>query len=422
MSFQSSKIKCPNCSHEFDVEQALSGQLEKHFQKEYEQKIQENAKIYFQKEKDLEDQKSLFEEKKKNENALFQKRLEKKIEEEKEGIKKKAKESFEEKIKYLEQENTKSKEENRALKSKEIDLLKKENKLKEEREELELNLEKKMLERQADIEDKAREKERQKLSLREAEWEKKLNDQKKMIEEMKRKAEQGSMQLQGEVLELMLEEELKRQFPFDEILEVAKGQRGADIIQVVYDEGRNQCGRIIIETKRTKEFSAGWIDKLLKDKISSKGDVAVLITQALPKNQKGMDLKEGIWICSYTDYLGLIKVLRQSLISLSSARSAQLNKGDKMEVLYNYLVSEEFKMQVQTMVSGFTKLQEDLDRERRAMHRIWKEREKHIGMIEESTIDMFASIKSIAGKALPGIKELELPFDDASDAIIEDED
>ncbi len=154
---------------------------------------------------------------------------------------------------------------------------------------------------------------------------------------MRRKSEQGSMQLQGEVQELALEELLKAAFPFDIISEVGKGVRGADCIQTVRNNFGQECGKIIFESKRTKDFASDWIEKLKADMRSQGADVAVIVTQALPKDMDRFGEKDGVWICSFAEVKPIVQMLRDGIIKISSALKSQENRGDKMHLLYDYL-------------------------------------------------------------------------------------
>ena len=238
---------------------------------------------------------------------------------------------------------------------------------------------------------------------------KQLEDQKKLTEEMKRKQEQGSMQLQGEVQELAIEEWLMGQFPLDSIEEIKKGARGGDCIQVVNIRARQNCGTIYYESKRTKDFQPSWIEKFKADIRERGANVGVLVTEVMPAGMDRMGLRDGIWICNYDEFKGLCAVLRESIVQLSMAVSSQENKGDKMHMLYDFLTSNTFHMQVEAIVEGFTSMKNGLDSEKRAMQRIWKEREKQIDKVVTNTIDMYGSIKGIAGNAIQSVKALELP-------------
>jgi hypothetical protein len=236
-----------------------------------------------------------------------------------------------------------------------------------------------------------------------------LEDQKRLTEEMKRKQEQGSMQLQGEVMELAIEEWLASQFPLDTIEEIKKGARGGDCIQIINTRTHQNCGSIYYESKRTKDFQLGWIEKFKADIRERGANIGVLVTDAMPSGMERMGLKDGIWICSLEEFKGLSAVLRESIIQISNAIASQENKGDKMHMLYDYLTGNTFKLQVEAIVEGFTQMKIDLDSEKRAMQRIWKQREKQIDKVTVNTIDMHASIKGIAGNAIQAVKSLELP-------------
>ena len=402
------KIKCPNCAHEFDVEEALSGQLQAQYKAEFEQKMTEQAKIFNAQKLALDNERLEFEKKKEKENELFKERLAQKLEIESQKIAKETKEAFELQIQSLQVENEKRKEENRHLKSQELDLLKRENQLKEQKEELQLTMEKKMLEKQSEIEEKARLKEREAGLLKEKEYQKQLEDQKKLIEEMKRKAEQGSMQMQGEVQELALEELLSHNFPFDEIKEVPKGINGADVIQSVYNSVQNLCGTIVYESKRTKNFDNKWIEKLKQDQIRVKGDIAVLVTETLPKGFDRFDFKDGIWICHFSEVRSLTRVLREMLIKTQSVRVIQENKGDKMEMLYSYLTSNDFAQKIKRIVENYDNMILQLNKEKNLMTRLWAERGKQIEVVQENINALFGDIRGIAGNSIDSDVLLEL--------------
>lgn len=403
------KIQCPNCGHNFDVEEALAGKIEAHLKAEFEQKTAQQAQFFKQEKLRLDEAKKEFEKKKEQENEIFKERLNKeKIKIEENSIRSAA-EKFGQEIQALKEENEKKKEENRTLKAKEISLLQKEKALTEKAEEMELEVQKKLLDKQSEIEQKAREKERESMLLKEKEYQKQLEDQRKLIDEMKRKAEQGSMQMQGEVQELALEELLRNTYPFDNVQEVPKGIRGADCIQMVINHLQQSCGSIVYESKRTKNFSNDWISKLKQDQITCKADLAVIVTQTLPSDMVRFGEKEGVWICTFNEVKSLSMVLREILIRTQSAKSAEENKGEKMEVLYNYLTSNEFKQNVTRIVETYSDMKNELDHEKRAMQRLWKKREKQIDLVQTNVASLFGSINGIAGKELGNIAPLSLP-------------
>ncbi len=403
------KIKCPNCGHQFDVEEALAGRLEAHFKEEFEKKVAQQAERFNEERAKLQSEITEFEQKKERENEIFKQKLEEQVNKRSEKIKKETLEGFEQQLKALQEENEKKKQENRSLREKEIVLLKKENELKEKAEELELNIEKQLLEKQKELEEKGRAKEREANLLKEKEYQKQLDDQKKLIDEMKRKAEQGSMQIQGEVQELALEELLSTTYPFDQISEVPKGVRGADCIQTVINSRQQACGAIVYESKRTKHFSGDWIDKLKQDQIQCKADLAIIVTQTFPSDMDRFGEKDGVWICGFHEVKSVSFVLREMLIKTQSVKSSEVNKGDKMELLYNYLTSNEFVQNIKRIVENYDGMIQQLNSEKKAMHKIWATREKQIWVVQENISALFGSIKGIAGKELETSSVLELP-------------
>ncbi len=246
------------------------------------------------------------------------------------------------------------------------------------------------------------------------ELQKQLDEQKELAVEMRRKAEQGSTQMQGEVQELAIEEWLIANFPLDTIEEIKKGARGADCLQIVHTHRQQNCGTIYYESKRTKEFQANWIEKFKNDIREKNASIGVLVTEAMPSNMSRMGLREGVWVCSFEEFKGLSAVLRETVIKLSEAVASQENKGDKMEMLYSYLTGNEFKLQVEGIVEGFSQMQKDLDSEKRAMAKIWKQREKQLQKVLLNTTHMYGSIKGIAGSAVASVALLEL-----GDVIVE---
>ena len=253
---------------------------------------------------------------------------------------------------------------------------------------------------------KKAEQDRNELIIRELQ--KKLEDQKKLTDEMQRKHDQGSMQMQGEILELAIEEWLAVSFPLDNITEIKKGANGADCVQIVNTHSRANCGSVYYESKRAKNFSGDWIEKFKADMRAKGITVGIFVTQAYPKGMDRMGLVDGVWICSYEEFKGLSAVIRESVIRISELTASQENKGDKMVMLYDYLISQEFKSQIEAIVEGFTQMKSDLDSEKRAMMKIWGSREKQIDKVITNTTTMYGSIKGIGGKAIGTVQALEL--------------
>ena len=403
------KIKCPNCGTQINVDELLFHQAEEKLNEK--QKI---ANLEIQKEKEVLKQKELeFEEKKKKENELFQTKLNQKIEEEKQKIileqSKNISEKFELELKLLKEENDHRKEENQSLKNEKLELLKKEEALLEKEKNFELKLleEKKLL--KLELESQIKKEKDSEFELKQKEKDTQIESMKKIIDDLKRKSEQGSMQIQGETLELEVESYLKDKFRYDEILEVQKGMRGADCIQVINTNQKQNCGKIIYECKSAKAFSGDWIDKLKEDKRTSKADIAVLVTTIYPKDIERMEFKDGVWVCSLEEFKGLSIVLRESIINISNVLAQQENKGDKVTLLYDYLTGNDFRGHIEAIVESFTDMKSDLDRERKYFRKIWSEREAQIDKVVNNTISLYGSIKGIGGKEIMTIKQLELP-------------
>ena len=239
------------------------------------------------------------------------------------------------------------------------------------------------------------------------EMEKKLEDQKKLAEEMKRKADQGSMQLQGEVQELAIEEVLNSMFPFDEVKDVPKGVKGADVVHTVYNKLGSECGVILYESKRTKAFNHEWIIKLKSDAVLVKANMCILVSEVLPDNVDKVGLVDGVWVCTYQNFKSLVLVIRENVIKISEAYASQINTGEKMQMLYNYLTSNEFLLQIGAIVDGFSALQNSYIQERNAMERIWKQREKQLAKVLLNTNSFIGSVKGIAGIAVQSVKAIE---------------
>jgi len=410
------QIKCPECGTSIDVQDILVHQLEDELKHKFQSQLSEEKRKFESKEIKLQKEKLAFEEKKKNENELFQERLETELRTEKKEIEKKLKsklkEEQSEQFAILQKElNEKSEKIKELNKSKaEIEKLKREKS--ELKDEIEAESQKKLSELLSSEKVKIRKSEEEKSELKFKELEMKLEAQKKLTEEMKRKQEQGSMQIQGEVQELAIEEWLESIFPLDMIEEVKKGVRGGDCIQHIHTRSQQNCGSIYYESKRTKDFQPSWIEKFKGDIRSKGANIGVLVTQVMPSDMERMGLKDGIWICNYEEFKGLCSVLRESIIQVSTALSSQENKGEKMDLLYEFLTSNTFRMQVEAIVEGFTQMKSDLDSEKRSMQRIWKQREKQIDKVVTNTIDMYGSIKGIAGNAIQSVKALELPGED----------
>lgn len=407
------QIKCPNCGQEIDVNEILYHKLEEEIKSDYNQKLIDQKKEYDTKFHELEIQKADLEkvkkqfdekvdksvnEKLKTEKKNLEQRIKNQISEEKDDEIKSYKEQLEEKIKEAKELN--------ALRAEHEKLKREKDELKEKIEaESEIIISEKISEAKTRISKEIE----AKNQLKFADKDRLISQLTEQLKEAQRKAEQGSVQSQGEVQEIAIEEWLKTNFVNDEIQEVKKGARGADCLQIINTNSYNNCGSIYYESKRTKDFQKSWIEKFKNDMRDKSADVGVIVTDAMPKDMERMGLFDGIWICSFEEFKGLCFVLRESLIHIHNATKSQENKGDKMNMLYAYLTSNEFKLQIEAIVEGFVQMQSDLESEKRSMEGIWKKREKQIQKVLLNTNHMYNSFKGIAGAAIAPIKYLELP-------------
>ena len=422
-------IKCPNCGTEIDINEVLYHQLENKYKNEHlaekkklEAEIEAKRKEYKThldslkvKEEEFKEQKEKFEEEIKKATQIQLKAERVKLQE---NLRKEILDEQSESMALLQKQL-----EEKSNQVKELNVAKAQiGQLQREKEEMEsaimakaelalnekLKLEKEKIQKATD--------EQNELKLRQKDEQ--LRQLQEQLQIAQRKAEQGSMQLQGEVQELAIEEWLKEKYPFDTIDEVKKGARGADCMQIVHTRESQNCGKIYYESKRTKDFQKSWIEKFKADMREKGADIGVLVTDVMPSDMQRMGLYEGIWICSFEEFKGLSAVLREQIIKIHHAMKSQENKTDKMSLLYGFLTSNEFKMQIEAIVEAFTTMQSDLDSEKRSMQRIWKQREKQIEKVLDNTINMYGSIRGIAGNAIGNIKALELGY--SGDVIDED--
>jgi hypothetical protein len=375
----STPITCPNCGHSFEPNEAIRDEV----QKELRQKMME---WQTQKQKEFE-----------SEKTKIQKETE-------EALRKNIASDFEIKLRQAEQINKDNEEKLKLSRQKEADFLRKEQELKNKEAEVELTIQKKLQAEREKLSEDLRKIEEQKIAAKENEYllkikelEKQRDDQKKLADEMRRKAEQGSMQLQGEAQELALEEMLRSTFPFDIISEVGKGVRGADCIQTVRNNTGQECGQIIYESKRTTSFSAEWIEKLKVDMRNHKAEIAVIVTKTMPRDMDCFGIKDGVWICAFSEVKALASVLRDGVIRVFNAAKSQENKGDKMHLLYDYLTSSEFAEQWKAIREGFMSMKMSIQRERDAMEKLWKQREKQLEKVLLNAAHVRGSIEGIAG-------------------------
>ena len=376
-------IHCPKCNHAFEPGDSIREEV----QNELRGQMKE-----WQKQKEVETAALIEAEKKKMHGELEN------------NLKKNIALEYEAQLEQFQKNATESEIKLQAARVKEVAFLQKEQDLKTKEAELEVTLQRQLIEERGKLQVQLAKEEAEKNNLKEQQFamrtkelEKQIEDQKKLVEEMRRKQEQGSMQLQGEVQELMLEELLQTTFPFDKIEEVGKGVRGADCIQVVRNQFGNESGKIIYESKRTKDFANEWIEKLKSDMRTLGADVAIIVTQTLPKDMDRFGEKDGVYICTFTEVRSVALLLRNALLKIAEAKKSQENKGDKMVMLYDYLISSEFSEQWKAIREGFMSMKLSIQKERDTMEKLWKAREKQLEKVILNAAHIKGSVEGIAG-------------------------
>lgn len=373
-------IKCPKCGTAIKLSEALSSDMESVIKLKYEKEL--DARIAA-------------------ERKLLQEKAEKSASESVKLELSDLKEQLEEKAKNLEK-----------AQQQELELRKSQRKLEDDKKAFELEMNRKLdIERESIAEKISRELD-DNHKLKDAEKDKQLTEMKNQIGILQRKAEQGSQQGQGEVLELELEQLFRNEFPFDAIEPVAKGVRGGDIVHVVKTQAGRVCGKILWEAKRTRAWSDSWIPKLKDDQRSSKADIAVIVSETLPKGHHHFRQVEGVWVTDIPSSMSLAAALRVVLTQVELSKEIQTGKEEKMEVMYTYFTGTEFRNRVQSIVESFVEMRRDLDSEKRAFEKIWAKREKQIERIVLNIAGMNGDIEGITGTALPSVKLLELSAGD----------
>lgn len=410
-----------------DIEKEMRGKMESEWRKRLDSLQAEKNSLLTEKNRMAQERQQIEALRQQQEQEVIQrvqaekKRLQESLAEE---LRKSITADFDNQLATLREANQEQEARLREARKQELDFLRKEQELKNKETELELNLQKKLMEARGELAEKIRTEETERNKLKDTEYqmrmrelEKQLEDQRKLAEEMKRRAEQGSTQLQGEVQELVLEEMLRNTFPFDEVTPVGKGVRGADCIQLIRNSFGQECGRIIYESKRTKEFARDWVEKLKADMRSQGIDVAILVTQTMPRDMERFGEKEGIWICTFAEVKSLAYVLRDSIIKIAGSIRTQENKGDKMHMLYGYLTSSEFAEQWKAIREGFMAMKLSIQRERDAMEKLWKAREKQLEKVLLNAAHIKGSIEGIAGSDSVDLKLLEDAADEIPDSL-----
>lgn len=389
-------IICPHCNKKILLSKALTGQIEEKLRKSFDAELRSREKEI---EKQFNDQ----------------------LAAERRQAEKKAKESLAVEIASLRQQVAEKDEAIEEARKHELDLRKQQRELEKKEKMLELEVARKIDEERRRVEEEVAARIAEENRAKDLEKEKQLSDLRKQIEDLKRKAEQGSQQTQGEAIEIELEDILRVNFPYDQIEPVGKGIKGADILQRVYTSTGQFCGTIIWESKNTKSWSDGWIEKLKDDQRTAKAEIAAIATITLPKDVSHFAFIEGVWVTDFSTVIGVASALRANLSQVAITKLAAEGKSDKMEMLYGYLSGTEFKQRVEAIVESFVAMKDDLEREKRAMESVWAKRDKQIQKVIHNVSGMYGDMQGIIGASLPKIEYLELPEPAEGDSLNEHE-
>ncbi len=403
------QAKCPKCKYEFSLSEEFQKDIEQKWEKLSEEKAEKARKHY---EETLQKEKV-------NLWKIAQEKADEKI-----------KSEYDTQLKNLENQNAENKKKLENAQQKELEFLKKERELEEKSKNIELELEKKLQqqlkeEREKQAEQMEKQISEEKLRIEEnikkefsddyrlkiAEKDKQMEQMKKSLEEAQRRAEQGSMQIQGDVKENDLRDMLQKEFIADIIEDVPTGIRGADIIQTVRNNLGQKSGVIIWESKNTKSWTEGWLQKLKDDQANIGADIAILVSKTLPEGVEQYELRNGVWVVGYKFALSLITLLRFHVLEIGTVKTSLEGKDEKMNMLYEYLSSPQFKNKIENIVDAFSSMKADLDAEKRSFQKHWSKREKQLERVMMNTSGFYGDLQGIAGNSLPKVTALELPSD-----------
>jgi hypothetical protein len=401
-------ITCPNCGHEFEMSDALAGRIREHLKAELQQDVSRREAALKKKIDALRAQEAQISKKSEALDAEIEARLKERLSEAEKKASQKLEGKYADQLKELQGAIEEKEAAIKTFRDQELELRKRQRKLEEERASLELEVARKLDAEREKIRQEASKKTAEAHRLKDLEKDKLIRDLQTSLADMKRKAEQGSMETQGEVLEQDFEAQLKAFFVHDDIQPVPKGIRGADLVQTVRTPMGAECGVLLWETKNTKAWSSAWIPKLKDDMIETRASIAILVSVVLPEGISRFGQVDGVWVSDPLCAIPLAAALREQLTAISRERSASIGKSEKMEALYQYLAGVEFKQKIEGIVEAFTSMHDQLIRERRAMEKHWKQREKEIERVVKNTVGLYGDMQGIIGGQIPAIPALEL--------------
>jgi hypothetical protein len=407
-------VVCPQCKSEIKLTESLAAPLLESIRRDYEQRLTQKDAGIAKREKTLHEREAALQKQKESmDEQVAQKMQQEQVRiaaEEAKKAKLALGNELDRKIKEINdlQEVLKQRDAKLADAQKaQAELIRKQRELDDAKRELELTVEKRVQTDLLAAREKAKKEAEDEMKLKVMEAEQTIASMQKQIEDLKRRAEQGSQQLQGEVQELEIESLLSARFPRDTIQPVPKGEFGGDILHRVMGPLGQPCGTILWESKRTKNWSDGWLPKLREDQRAAKAEIAVILSQVLPKDVDTFGLVNEVWIAHPKVALPVAVALRQTLIEITGARQASEGQQTKMEMVYRYLTGPRFRQRIQAIVEAFSSMRDDLDRERKAITKQWAKREEQIDRVMQATVGMYGDLQGIAGKTLQEIEGLE---------------
>jgi hypothetical protein len=401
-------VRCPRCATAFELSDALTLELRERLRLELQDDIVQREAELLRQQEDSRKREEDLNKAKLELDAEVNRRTQSRVRELEAKAKAEAEQALEVRLQDLTDAVSKNERDLQQSRELELELRRKQRELEASVLDADLKVQRTLAEERGKIRGDAEARTQESHRLKDLEKDKLIQDLKSSLDDMKRKADQGSTEIQGKVLELDFEEQLRRIFHLDDIQPVPRGIRGADLVQMVRNPAGSDCGSIIWETKNTKAWSPGWITKLKDDMAETRASLAILVTVALPEGIARFGQVDGVWVTDPLSALPLAAALRQQLLQLERERQASTGKTVKMEMLYSYLAGNEFKGRVEGIVEAFTSLQDQLQRERRAMEKNWKEREKQIERVIKNTVGLYGDMQGIIGGQIPTIDALEL--------------
>lgn len=401
----SNQIKCPHCQTQIDLDQALQGQLQEHMQKAIQEKEKQFQSSIANLNKQLTDQQKQLQDQHQKQLEAQEQKIKKDLWE---TAQKKAQEKQDLQLKSLQDQTKEQEELIKKMSEDQAELLKQQRQLQQKEKQLELDLQKRLNEESNKLQQQITKDLQDQHALKQKENEQQMNQLRKTIEELKRRSEQGSQQTQGDALENNIKEILQKEFFQDQIQDVPTGIKGADLVHDIYNHLGQKSATLLWEIKNTKAWNKEWVKKLKDDQAQTGADLCILLTKTLPEGIENFAFQDGVWIAQTKYALEVAKLTRKYILDLNLAKESQENRGSKLEDLYQYLSSSQFKNRIENIVSAFQGLKDELDKERRVMERSWSRRSKEIDRVMLNTSGLYGDFEGIIGNQISHVQALQL--------------